>query len=235
LQEEPLISERSAAPKHTRLVLFDLDGTLVDTAEDLATAVNRCRTRRGLLPTPLQELRPFTSHGARGLIQRAFGLQPGDAGYDELRAEFLDYYGQALCVHSHLYEGIEQALAAIEASDRIWGVVTNKPARFTHPLLQALGLERRASCVVSGDTAARPKPDPAPIRHALVACAVPAPDCVYIGDDLRDMQAGRAAGVRTVAAAYGYLGGADDVAAWGADFVIHRPLELLDYLGRTFT
>jgi phosphoglycolate phosphatase len=158
-------------------------------------------------------------------------MQPNDAGYDELRAEFLDYYEQALCVHSRLYEGIEQALAAIEASDRIWGVVTNKPARFTLPLLHALGLERRACCVVSGDTAARPKPDPAPIRHALGACAVHAPDCVYIGDDLRDVQAGRAAGVRTIAAAYGYLGGADDVASWGADFVIHRPLELLDYLG----
>jgi 2-phosphoglycolate phosphatase len=227
-----LISGPPAAPERTRLVLFDLDGTLVDTAEDLATAVNRCRTRRGLAPTPPHELRPFTSLGARGLIERAFGLVPSDAGYDELRAEFLDYYGQALCVHSHLYEGVEQALAAIEASDRIWGVVTNKPARYTHPLLRALGLEHRASCVVSGDTAARPKPDPAPIRHALGVCAVQALECVYIGDDRRDVQAGRAAGVRTIAAAYGYLGGADDVATWGADFVIHRPLELLDYLGQ---
>ena len=228
-----MIPEPSAISKRTRLVLFDLDGTLVDTAEDLAMAVNRCRTRRGLQPTPPPELRPWTSHGARGLIQRAFGLEPDDAGYDELRAELLDNYSQALCVHSHLYEGIEQALAAIEASDRIWGVVTNKPARFTHPLLRALGLEQRASCVVSGDTVARPKPDPAPIRHALDTCAVPAPDCVYIGDDVRDVQAGRAAGVRTIAAAYGYLGGAGDVASWGADFVIHQPLELLDCLGRS--
>ena len=227
-----MIAEPSGALTHTRLVLFDLDGTLVDTAEDLAAAVNQCRLRRGLPPTPPQELRPWTSHGARGLIHRAFGLEPSDAGYDQLRAEFLDHYEHALCVHSHLYEGVEQALSAIEASQRIWGVVTNKPTRFTGPLLRALKLEQRASCVVSGDTADRPKPDPAPIRHALSACAVPASDCVYVGDDVRDVQAGRAAGVRTIAAAYGYLGGADDVASWGADFVIHRPLELLDWLER---
>ena len=219
-----------AADARVRLVLFDLDGTLVDTAEDLATALNRCRDRRGLPPTPLQELRPWTSHGARGLIGRAFGLAPSDPGYEELRAEFLDYYEQAVCVHSRLYEGVEQTLQAIEASSLQWGVVTNKPARFTAPLLRALGLESRAACVVSGDTAARPKPDPAPILHALEACSVRAFDCVYIGDDPRDVQAGRAAGVRTVAAAYGYLGGADDVSAWGADLVIERPQDLLRWL-----
>jgi N-acetyl-D-muramate 6-phosphate phosphatase len=213
-----------------RLVLFDLDGTLVDTAEDLANAVNRCRTGRGLKPLPSNELRPWTSHGARGLIRHAFGIEPSDAGYDELRAEFLDHYGHALCVHSRLYEGMERTLAAIEASDRIWGVVTNKPARFTDPLMTALGLARRASCIVSGDTAARPKPDPAPIRHALQVCSVDPGDCVYVGDDLRDVQAGQAAGVRTIVAAYGYLAGATDVAGWGADFVIHRPLDLLGWL-----
>jgi 2-phosphoglycolate phosphatase len=213
-----------------RLVLFDLDGTLVDTAEDLAAAVNRCQTRRGLTPTPLQDLRPWTSHGARGLIRRAFGIEPADAGYEALRAEFLDHYEQALCVHSRLYDGIEQTLAAIEASNRLWGVVTNKPARFTGPLLRALGLEGRAACVVSGDTTARPKPDPGPILHALDACSVQPHDCVYIGDDPRDVQAGRAAGVHTVAAAYGYLGGADDVAAWGADLVIRQPLDLLRWI-----
>jgi 2-phosphoglycolate phosphatase len=224
------VSAAAPAALRTRLILFDLDGTLVDTAEDLAAAVNQCRMRRGLQSRPPQELRPWTSHGARGLISHAFGLQPGDAGYDELRAEFLDHYEKALCVHSRLYDGIEQTLSAIEASQRLWGVVTNKPARFTGPLLRTLGLERRAACVVSGDTAARPKPDPAPILHALNTCAVQARQCVYIGDDLRDVQAGRAAGVRTVAAAYGYLGGADDVAAWGADFVIRHPLDLLRWL-----
>jgi N-acetyl-D-muramate 6-phosphate phosphatase len=214
----------------TRLVLFDLDGTLVDTAQDLAAAVNRCRTSRGLTPTPLQELRPWSSHGARGLIRCAFGIGPEDPGYEALRTEFLDHYAQALCVHSRLYPGVEQALEAIEASNQRWGVVTNKAARFTEPLIRALGLESRAACVVSGDTVARPKPDPAPILYALDRCSVQPPECVYIGDDPRDMQAGRAAGVRTVAAAYGYLGGADDVAAWGADLVIQGPLDLLPWI-----
>jgi phosphoglycolate phosphatase len=219
-----------AAALRTRLILFDLDGTLVDTADDLAAALNRCRIRRGLPPTPPQELRPWTSHGARGLIQRAFGLEPADAGYDALRAEFLDHYEQALCVHSRLYEGVEATLAAIEASQRLWGVVTNKPTRFTGPLLRALGLEQRAACVVSGDTTARAKPDPAPILHALAECGCAASDSIYVGDDLRDVQAGLAAGVRTVAAAYGYLGGAVDVATWGADYVIHKPEDLLHWI-----
>jgi N-acetyl-D-muramate 6-phosphate phosphatase len=216
-----------AAAAATRLVLFDLDGTLVDTADDLAAALNRCQTLRGLPPTPPQELRPWTSHGARGLIQRGFGLEPADAGYEDLRAEFLDHYEQALCVHSRLYDGIEQTLAAIEASDRRWGVVTNKPARFTRPLLRALGLERRAACVVSGDTAARPKPDPAPILRALAECRCEASASLYVGDDLRDVQAGRAAGVGTVVAAYGYSASLEDVSNWNADLVIDRPQDLL--------
>jgi phosphoglycolate phosphatase len=220
----------SGAAVRTRLVLFDLDGTLVDTAQDLAAAVNRCRTNRGLAPTPLHELRPWTSHGARGMIRCAFGIGPDDARYDELRTEFLDHYAQALCVHSRLYPGVEQALDTIEASQQRWGIVTNKVARFTEPLIRALGLETRAACVVSGDTVVRPKPDPAPILYALERCAVQPAECVYIGDDPRDVQAGRAAGVRTVAAAYGYLGGADDVAAWGADLVIHGPLDLLPWI-----
>jgi 2-phosphoglycolate phosphatase len=209
------------------LVLFDLDGTLVDTADDLAAALNRCQSLRGLPPTPPQELRPWTSHGARGLIQRGFGLEPADAGYEDLRAEFLDHYERALCVHSRLYDGIEQTLAAIEASDRRWGVVTNKPARFTRPLLRALGLERRAACVVSGDTAARPKPDPAPILRALAECRCEASASLYVGDDLRDVQAGRAAGVGTVVAAYGYSASLEDVSNWNADLVIDRPQDLL--------
>ena len=223
-------SPAPAVASRTRLVLFDLDGTLADTAEDLASAVNRCRTDRGLQPTPPLELRPWTSHGARGLIRRTFGLEPGDAGYDALRTQFLDYYEQALCVHSRLYDGMEQALSAIEASGRIWGVVTNKPARFTRPLLRALGLERRAACVVSGDTAAHPKPDPAPILHALAQCRCEAGASIYVGDDLRDIQAGRAAGVGTVVAAYGYSASLADVTQWQADLVIDRPQDLLRWI-----
>jgi N-acetyl-D-muramate 6-phosphate phosphatase len=229
VQEDPLKAAPAVEPR-VRLVLFDLDGTLVDTAEDLAAAVNRCRTRRGLEPTPLEDLRPWTSHGARGLIRRAFGIGPADAGYEELRAEFLDYYEQALCVHSQLFEGIEQTLAAIEASNCLWGVVTNKPARFTGPLLRALGLDRRAACVVSGDTAAQPKPDPAPILHALDECRCEASASVYVGDDLRDVQAARAAGVGTVVAAYGYSASLEDVRNWNADLVIDRPEDLLRWI-----
>jgi len=220
----------TAPAADARLILFDLDGTLVDTAEDLAAALNRCRTRRGLAPTPSHELRPWASHGARGLIQRAFGLHPSDQGYEELRTEFLDYYEQALCVHSRLYEGIEPTLQAIEAAGRRWGVVTNKAARFTGPLLRALQLESRASCVVSGDTAARPKPDPAPILHALAQCACEAGATIYVGDDLRDVQAGRAAGVGTVVAAYGYSASIEDVTAWRADLIIDRPEDLLRWI-----
>lgn len=214
-----------------RLILFDLDGTLVDTAEDLAAALNRCRLARGLEPTPPADLRAWTSHGARGLIERSFGLKPADQGYEALRAEFLDHYEHALCVHSRLYEGVQQTLASIEASDRRWGVVTNKPARFTGPLLRALGLAERASCVVSGDTAARAKPDPAPILHALAQCGCEASACIYVGDDQRDIQAGRAAGVGTVAVAYGYSATLEDITRWEADLVIDRPQDLLRWLG----
>jgi N-acetyl-D-muramate 6-phosphate phosphatase len=228
--EEPLKPHGRQDAVSPRLILFDLDGTLVDTAEDLANAVNRCRTARGLTPIPPSDLRPWTSHGARGLIRCAFGIEPSDQGYEALRTEFLDYYAQAVCVESRLYDGIERTLDIIESRGRSWGVVTNKPARFTGPLLRALGLEQRARCVVSGDTAARPKPDPAPIQHALLTCSVQPGDCVYVGDDLRDVQAGRAAGVRTVVAAYGYLGGATDLTAWGADLVIDQPLDLLRWL-----
>jgi 2-phosphoglycolate phosphatase len=229
VQKEQL-SKPPAAASATRLVLFDLDGTLVDTAEDLAAALNRCRMRRGLAPTPPEQLRPWTSHGARGLIQRSFGLLPQDAGYGELRAEFLAYYEQALCVHSHLYEGVEPTLAALEAAGYRWGVVTNKPARFTLPLLRALKLQGRAASIVSGDTAARAKPDPAPILHALDECGCAASAAVYVGDDQRDVQAGRAAGVATVVAAYGYSASIEDVRTWNADLVIDRPQDLLPWL-----
>jgi 2-phosphoglycolate phosphatase len=228
-----MTSAAPAAELRIRLVLFDLDGTLVDTADDLAAAVNRCQDERGLPPTPPQQLRPWTSHGARGLIRRAFGLEPADAGYDELRAEFLDHYERALCVHSKLYDGVAQTLEAIEASNRQWGVVTNKPARFTRPLLRALGLERRAACVVSGDTAARPKPDPAPILCALAECRCDPGASIYVGDDVRDIQAGRAAGVGTVAAAYGYSASIADIQQWQADLVIDKPQDLLRWLLRT--
>jgi phosphoglycolate phosphatase len=214
----------------TELVLFDLDGTLADTAPDLAAAANRQRTERGLQPLPIEQLRPVASHGARGLVGRALGLAPGEPGYEPARLEFLSFYEQALCVHTRLFDGIAETLGRIEADGRRWGVVTNKADRFTSPLMQQLGLLRRAAVVVSGDTTAHAKPHPAPIRHALAACAIGPERTVYVGDDRRDIEAGRAAQVATVVAAYGYLGDAAKVTDWGADHVIAAPPELLGLL-----
>jgi phosphoglycolate phosphatase len=214
------------------LVLFDLDGTLVDTAPDLAAAVNRMLTARNRPPLPLAELRPVASHGARGLLARAFGVKPSDAAYEPLRQEFFQAYESALCVHSALFPEMDDALRHLEATGVRWGVVTNKITRFTAPLLQALALHERAACVVSGDTTPRAKPDPAPLLYALTTTMTPPAAALYVGDDLRDIQAGRAAGVGTVAASYGYLGDGPDIAAWGADHVIDSPAELVRLVAR---
>lgn len=212
------------------LVLFDLDGTLADTAPDLAAAANRQRIERGLAPLALERLRPLASHGARGLIGQALGLAPGDPDYEAARQQFLEYYTQAICVHTRLFAGMAETLDALEADGRRWGVVTNKAARFTEPLIAALGLDGRAVCVVSGDTTPHTKPHPAPINFALAACAVDAGRAIYVGDDLRDIQAGQSAGVRTVIATYGYLGHDPQTSSWGADHSIAAPSDLLDWL-----
>ena len=213
--------------RNVRLVLFDLDGTLADTAPDLAGAVNRMRITRGLDPLPLAELRPLASHGARGLIGRAFGITPADVEFESLRQEFFREYESALCVESSLFPTMDDALAQLEADGVLWGIVTNKMARFTLPLVRALGLHERAACVVSGDTTHRPKPDPAPLLHALTATSTEPGAALYVGDDLRDIQAGRAAGMQTVAVSYGYLGDGPNYQEWGADYIIHAPAELL--------
>jgi len=219
-----------ASAARTDLVLFDLDGTLADTAPDLVQAINACLEQRGRAARPLAELRPWVSHGARGLIEQAFGLVPGDEGYEALRLEFLQRYEGDLCRHTVLFPGVEETLAHIEDAGLRWGIVTNKIARLTAPLVRALRLDARAACVVSGDTAARAKPDPAPIQHALAQCACAAAAGVYVGDDRRDIQAGRAAGVRTFAAAYGYSVAIDDIDAWQADHIIARPTDLLAWV-----
>ena len=213
------------------LVLFDLDGTLVDTAPDLAGAVNRMLVARGRNALPLAELRPLASHGARGLVGRAFGLAPADPEFEPLRQEFFREYESALCIESSLFPAMNEALVRMEALGIKWGIVTNKIARFTEPLVRALDLHHRAACVVSGDTATRPKPDPAPLLYALAATTTDAEAAVYVGDDLRDIQAGRAAGMRTVAVSYGYLGDGPHYEQWGADHIIHAPGELLPLLG----
>jgi phosphoglycolate phosphatase len=210
------------------LALFDLDGTLVDTAPDLAAAANRQRAERGLAPLPLERLRPFASHGARGMIGTALGSQPGDTDFERLREQFLAYYEQSLCVHSCLFAGMETTLRALEDAGIAWGIVTNKFARFTVPLVDHFGLARRAACVVSGDTTAFAKPHPEPLRHAVKLAGVSGTGAaIYVGDDERDVQAGRAADMVTVVAAYGYLGANADVGSWGSDHVIDAPTQLL--------
>ena len=213
-----------------RLVLLDLDGTLVDTAPDLAAAANRMRIAHGMEPLPIAELRPYVSHGARGMVGRAFDVAPDNARYAELRQEFLREYESALCVDSSLFPGMDDTLQHLEQRGIRWGIVTNKFARFTLPLVQALKLSERAACVVSGDTTPFSKPHPAPLLHALSCASVDASAAMYVGDDQRDIEAGRAAGVRTVVASYGYLGNGVPYQQWGADAVVHCPSELLSLI-----
>ena len=218
-------------PNGVQLVLLDLDGTLADTAPDLAAAANRMLTARGIEPLPIGELRPYVSHGARGMVGRAFNVKAEDAGYDELRREFLREYEAGLCVDSVLFPGMEPTLRALEQRGIKWGIVTNKLARYTLPLVQALNLSERAACIVSGDTTPFSKPHPAPLLHALTVTDANAAAALYVGDDQRDIDAGRAAGMRTVVASYGYLGNGAPYEQWGADAVIASPPELMELVG----
>lgn len=210
-------------------LLFDLDGTFADTAPDLGNALNRQRARRGLAPLPLATIRPHASAGARGLLALGFGLAPGAPEYDAMREEFLSLYEQALCEDTQLFAGIEPLLAALDARGVPWGIVTNKPARFTLPLLVALRIAGRTPCIVSGDTCPQAKPHPAPLLHGAALLGTTPAQCAYVGDDERDMLASRAAGMFAVIARYGYLGGRPHV-EWDADAAIASPGELLTLL-----
>ena len=219
-----------AANAQPRAILFDLDGTLADTAPDLAAAVNHLREERGLAPTPYEQLRPFASAGARGLIGAAFGVFPEEPAYEALRAAFLANYAAAIAVRSRLFKTVPQLLEQLTQRGIAWGIVTNKASRFTDVLVPLIGLGR-AGCIVSGDTTAHAKPHPAPLLEAARRLALPAQTCWYVGDDLRDIAAGRAAGMRTVAAAWGYCGQTEPH-AWQADAVLDTPLALLAELER---
>ncbi|MQA37888.1 HAD family hydrolase [Rugamonas aquatica] len=208
-----------------RAILFDLDGTLADTAPDLAAAVNLLRTERGLEPTAYELLRPTASAGARGMIGAAFGLKPEDEGFLTLRDGFFANYQAAMAVHSTLFPGIVELLAGIEQAGLQWGIVTNKPARFTDPLLPQIGLGH-AGCAVSGDTTAHAKPHPAPLFEAAARLGLAPEQCWYVGDDLRDIQAGKAAGMPTIACGWGYCGPVEPQ-GWQADYLFGHPSELL--------
>lgn len=210
-------------------MLFDFDGTLADTAPDLAAAVNRVRSENGHPPLPLERLRPFASAGARGLVHAAFGVKPEDAEYASLRETFLEFYAEQVCERTRLFPGMRELLRELQSRDIRWGIVTNKATRFTERLVAALELV--PDCVVCGDTTAHLKPHPAPMLHAAQQLKLPCADCCYLGDDLRDMQAARAAGMRAVAVEWGYHhpdnGGPG---TWQADAVIAHPLDLIAHL-----
>lgn len=211
-------------------VFFDLDGTLADTAPDLSRALNALLVECGRTALPAASLRPHVSGGTRALLRAGFGITPQDPAYDALRARFLDLYETSLHAATTLFEGMAPLLGELERRGIAWGVVTNKPQRFTLPLMEALGIAHRAAAIVSGDTTARAKPDPLPLLHASRVAGVSAAASAYVGDDLRDILAGRAAGMYTYAATWGYLGDGPPVAEWGADRLIDRPAALLAHL-----
>jgi phosphoglycolate phosphatase len=215
--------------KRAAAVLFDLDGTLLDTAPDMVGALNRLRAEEGREPLPFDAVRASVSHGAIRLTQVGFPEAAGTE-FERLRLRFLQVYAAHLAHETTLFPGLEAVLQRFEAEGIPWGVVTNKPAWLTDPLLAQLGLAQRACCVVSGDTVAERKPHPLPLLHAASVTGVDPRHCVYVGDAERDIIAGRAAGMRTIVAAYGYLGAEDDPAAWDPHGIIHRPEQVTDWL-----
>ena len=215
-----------------KAVLFDLDGTLVDTAPDLGYALNLQRARHGLAPLPDDIIRPQASHGARGLLAVGFDLTPEAPSFARMREEFLQLYADNICRHSRPFPGILDLLAELDARQLKWGVVTNKPACFTEPLMSILELAERAACIISGDTCPQPKPHPAPMLAAAELCGATPAQCLYLGDTERDIQAANAAAMPSLVAAWGYLDAGDQPHTWGAHAQIHHPIDTLDYLSR---
>lgn len=212
------------------VLLFDLDGTLIDSAPDLAGAANDLRAAHGLPALPHADLRPMVGAGARGMVGVAFGVVPGDPRFESLKDAFLARYAERLLRETRVFAAMQPVLDALDAAGLPWGIVTNKAMRFTAPLVDGLGLAQRAQVVIAGDTTPHAKPHPAPLLEAARRIGVAAEACAYVGDDLRDVQAGRAAGMATLAAAWGYLGQGEPVHAWGADQVLNAPDALLQWL-----
>lgn len=207
-------------------VFFDLDGTLVDTAPDLSAALNRLLASLDRVPLPASRLRAHVSAGARGLIGEALGVGPGHPHYADLRAKFLQFYEQNLCAESRIFDGISELLDRMRSCGARWGIVTNKPQRYALPLIEALGLRDDAACVVCGDTATKPKPHSQPLRLACALSRSHPAGSIYVGDDQRDIQAGHAAGLQTIAAAWGYLGVGAPIESWGAHRIANSPREI---------
>jgi phosphoglycolate phosphatase len=211
-------------------VLFDLDGTLIDSAPDLGAAADRMRTDRGLTSLPFARYRPMAGAGARGMLSVAFGLTPEAPEFAALREEFFLNYESCMLHSTQVFVGVVELISALRQRGLDWGVVTNKSARFTDPLTRAIPLFDTAGAIVSGDTTPHAKPHPEPLFEAARRLGVAPEACIYVGDDERDIMAGRAAGMRTIAATYGYIGEHAEVARWGAHAAISSPLELLQLL-----
>ncbi|MBV6272240.1 phosphoglycolate phosphatase [Alcaligenaceae bacterium CGII-47] len=213
-----------------KLILFDFDGTLADTAPDLAAAANKQRTRLGLAPLPYEALRPYASHGARGLLKAALDLDRSHPDYEHWRIQFLKDYEQDITVHTCLFPGVAVLIDALVLRGYTWGIVTNKVEYLARPIIRHLGLEATCAVTVGGDTTPNPKPHPAPLLYAAEhAGGYPPNQCIYIGDDERDIQAGKAAGMATVAAAYGYCA-LEDPQTWAADAVAQQVPDILDII-----
>ncbi|MBO9685266.1 MAG: phosphoglycolate phosphatase [Mitsuaria chitosanitabida] len=226
----PISVTTEALPSLIRAVLFDLDGTLVDSAPDLAGATNEMLLARGLPEVPFEQLRPMVGAGARGMMGIAFNVGPMETAFPALRDEFFDRYEQRLLRATRPFDDVEAMLETLRADGFSWGIVTNKSERFALPLAQGLGWAARAAAVVGGDTTPFSKPRPEPLLEAARRAGVSAAECVYVGDDARDILAGRAAGMPTVAVRWGYLGQGEPIDAWGADVVIDTPAQLIDWL-----
>lgn len=213
-----------------RAVLFDLDGTLIDSAPDLGAAADKMRTDRGMPSLDLSLYRPLAGAGARGMLNVAFGITPEDPQFLDLREEFFRNYEQAMTVRTYIFEGVVELIERLQTRGLPWGVVTNKSSRFTDPLTRMMPLFASAGAIVSGDTTPHAKPHPEPLFEAARRMQLDPAHCWYVGDDARDIVAGRAAGMKTVAATYGYLGEVSDLSRWEADLHIDSPLDLLKWL-----
>lgn len=215
---------------HAQAVLFDLDGTLIDSAPDLGAAADKMRTDRGLASLPLAHYRPMAGAGARGMLGMAFGMSPDHPDYEVMKEEFLVNYESAMTERTRIFDGVVDMIARLVALGMPWGVVTNKASRFTDPLTSAMPLFATAGAIVSGNTTPHAKPHPEPLFEAARRLSIDPALCVYVGDDERDIVAGLAAGMGTVAATYGYLGQQSDISRWNAHLRIDSPIELLKFL-----
>ena len=213
-------------------VLFDLDGTLLDTAPDLAFALNAVLASQGKSQLPFEVIRPLVSHGGNALISLGFNIEPEHPHFAVLRQQFLSIYEKNLTTRSSLFPGMEQLLAHLEQHDIPWGIVTNKPAWLTEPLMDELGMSQRAACIVSGDSAAQAKPHPAPLFYACQITGHDPAHCIYVGDHQRDIEAGNRAGMKTITALFGYIDEDEAPETWGADGMIEEPLGLINYLNQ---